>query len=287
MKKWGYAFFTSLLVFVLAACSETAEPKTGTKEESKSELTLQEVYDKAIERQNELESVSADMKMNQVITFGSGEEKFVMGTKSNMKMDMIVDPLAMYMDGTMTMEDPDSGDDINVDMEMYMSEQGLFMQDSESKQWMKLPSDQFDMVMGQTANQANAAEQLEALKSFIDEFKFEQTDSEYVLTLSAASDKFKEYMLEQMQLNQMLGVPSEEEEMFENMTFDKVNYTININKDNFDILSMDMVVNMGIGVEGQEISMEMNTNITFDNVNGVKNIVVPQEVIDKAVEIEQ
>ncbi|SOC18364.1 hypothetical protein SAMN05880501_11088 [Ureibacillus xyleni] len=286
MKKWGLAFLTSLVMFLLAACADTAEPKTGTKEESKSELTLQEVYEKAIERQNTLESVSADMKMNQTLVFGSGEEKFEMGTKSNMKMDMIVDPLSMYMDGTMTMADPESGEDINVDMEMYMSDQGLFMQDSESKQWMKLPSEQFDMVMGQTASQANAAEQLEALKAFIDDFKFEQTDSEYVLTLSAASDKFKQYMLEQMQLNQMLGIPEADQQMIENMSFDKINYTININKENFDILSMDMVVNMGIGVEGEEISMAMDTNILFNNYNGVKNITVPQDVIDKAVEVE-
>ena len=287
MKKWGLVLVTSLLVFILAACNETAKPKTGTKEESKSELTLQEVYEKAIERQNELKSVHADMNMNQVLTFGSGEEKFVMGTKSNMKMDMVMDPLAMYMDGTMTMADPESGEDMNVDMEMYMTEQGLFMQDSESKQWMKLPSDQFDMVMGQTANQANAAEQLGALKSFIEEFKFEQTDSEYILTLSAASDKFKEFMLEQMQINQMLGLPNDEQQIVENLSFDKVKYTITINKDTFDIHSMDMAVTMGMGVEEQKISMDMDTKITFDNVNGVKNIVIPQEVIDKAVEIEQ
>lgn len=291
MKKLFSIFLVSLLVVVLSACNSTAEPVSGDNAEKKeteqevSELTLEEVYENAIERQNELTSVSADMKLDQTMTLGSGEESLEMATKSDMVLDMVIDPLAMYMDGTMLMTDPESGEDVTIDMEMYMNQQGMFTFDSESEKWLKLPVTDFEAMMGQTANQVNAAEQLAGMKSFINEFKFEQTNDAYVLTLNAAGDKFSEYIFEQMQINQMLGT-TEEQQLFESMKFDKVNYVITINKETFDITAMDMVLDFTIDMEGESMSISNDTKVAFNNFDGVDAISVPQEVIDQAVEVE-
>ncbi|MFJ8237742.1 DUF6612 family protein [Ureibacillus sp. NPDC094379] len=292
MKKLFSIFLVSLLVVVLSACNSTAEPVSGNNAEKKqseqpevSELTLEEVYENAIKRQNELTSVSADMKLDQTMRLGTGEESFEMATKSDMVMDMVINPLAMYMDGTMLMTDPESSEDVTIDMEMYMNQQGMFTFDSESEKWLKLPVTDFEAMMGQTANQVNAAEQLAGMKSFINEFKFEQTNDAYVLTLNAAGDQFSEYIVEQMQINQMLGT-TEEQQLFESMKFDKVNYVITINKETFDITAMDMVLDFTIDMEGESMSISNDTKVAFNNFNGVEAITVPQEVIDQAVEVE-
>lgn len=295
MKKWATILSASLLALVLTACNSTAEPvqetegnettEATTKTTELSELTLEEVYENAIKRQNEMKSVSADMKLDQTITFGSGEESYEMGTKSDMKMDMVVNPLAMYMDGSMTMADPESGEDMVMDMEMYMNENGMYMHESQTQQWMKLPMDNFDAIMGQTANQANAGEQLKELKSFINDFKFEQTEDAYILTLNATGEKFNEYILEQMQVYEMVGTTEENQQLFENLNYEKVNYVITINKETFDITEMDMVIDMTMNIEGESMGMAMDTNIVFSNFDGVEEITVPQEVIDQAVEV--
>lgn len=57
---------------------------------------------------------------------------------------------------------------------------------------MKLPSEEFDAILDQTASSANAKEQLEQLKQYINDFTFEQTDNSYVFTLNAKGDQFKE-----------------------------------------------------------------------------------------------
>lgn len=284
MKKWGIVLFSSLLVFVLAACNSSAEPKEGSN--NNSELTLEEVYQKAIERQNELESVTAAVKMDQVMNFGAGEESLEISSKSDMTMDMITDPLSVYMKGTMDMGEPEAAQETMINMEMYMTETGLYMHDSLSNQWNKLPTDDLDVVIGQTANQVNAAEQLEQMKAFIEDFKFEQTDSTYVLTLDASSEKFNEYMLEQLQITETLGVPEESEQLLSNTKFEKVNYVIVIDKDTFDISEMDTNVVLTMDIEGDIISIDSDTAITFNNFNGVEEISIPHEVIDTAVEVQ-
>jgi len=284
MKKWRMILFASLLVFVLAACNDTAKPQEGSN--NSSELTLEEVYEKAIERQNELESVSALVKMNQVMTYGSGEESLEINSKSDMKMDMIVKPLAMYMKGNMGMSEPGAEEEAMIDMEMYMSEEGLYMQDSLSAQWTKMPSNDFEAIMGQTATQVNAAEQLEQMKEFINDFKFEQTDSTYVLKLDASSKKFNEFMLEQLNVNEMVGITEEDQQLLQDTKFEKVNFEITIDKEAFDITEMVTYVDFTMNIEGESIKTVSDTAITFNNFNGVEAISIPQEVIDTAVEVE-
>lgn len=286
MKKWGTLLLISVMVIVLSACNSTAEQKSDSNESKKSELTLEQVYEKAIERQKELKSVKSVMKMDSKISYKSESESYEMNSKTDMTIDMVNNPLSMYMGGTMTMPNPESGEDLNVNMEMYMNEDGFYMQDSQSKQWMKLPSEQFEAIMGQTANQANASQQLEELKSFINDFKFEQTDNQYILTLNAAGEKFSEYILKQMKINETLSLPEEGQQALKNMKFNKVNYVITVDKESFDVVAVDTNIDMTFDVESEVINMLMNAKITFKEFNSIENITVPQEVIDQAVEVQ-
>ncbi len=90
MKKWTTLLFVCLFAMILTACNSTATPvekeedtsketagetKNEAKEEEPkvSELTLEEVYKKAMDRQNEIESLSSEITMDQVITSGGQE----------------------------------------------------------------------------------------------------------------------------------------------------------------------------------------------------------------------
>ena len=284
MKKLKMFVLVSLAVMVLAACNKSAEPQTGSK--NNSELSLEEVYQKALDRQNELKSVTAIVKMDQVTSYGSGEEAIEIKSKSDMTMDMMTEPLSIYMEGTMGMGEPEAEEEAMIDMKMYMTKEGTYMQDSLQNQWTKLPSEDFEAIIGQTASQVNTAEQLEKMKEFISDFKFEQTDSAFVLTLDTSSEKFKEYLLEQLNLNEMLGVTEEAQQILQDTKFEKVDYEIMIDKETFDINEMVTNVSFNMSIEGNTINTVSNTVITFNNFNGVDEISIPQEVIDTAIEIE-
>ena len=64
LKKRYFLAMSTLSIAVVAGCGDTAEPVEGTKDEAS--LTLQQVYEKAMERQQNLKSVHAETTMDQV-----------------------------------------------------------------------------------------------------------------------------------------------------------------------------------------------------------------------------
>ncbi|MFJ7369829.1 DUF6612 family protein [Lysinibacillus sp. NPDC098008] len=285
MKKFIKVLAVGILALTLAACNSSATPKKDTTKTS--DLTLEQVYDKAVERQTNIKSASATMDMTQATKVGAGEEAMEFSSSTKMDMDFIVDPLEMHLSGTMTMPNMlgEGGETTDLPMEMYMKQgTGFFMKDTASDSWLKLPDDNFDEILEQTASSADAKEQLEQLKSFIDDFSFEQTDDEYVLTLDAEGDKFKALIDEEIEKS-MQGMELGENPL-DGLTIDQINYVLYIDKDTFDTNKMDMNFDLKMNVEGNEMVMNTKSVITYTEFDHLKTIDIPQEVIDNAQTIE-
>lgn len=281
MKKIFKVLAVGTLALTLAACNSSATPTKDTT--NKSKLTLEQVYDKAVDRQADIQSASAKMDMTQVTKVGSGEEAMEFSIDSKMEMDIIVDPLAMHLSGSMTMPDMmnEGKETMDMPIEMYMKKDaGLFMKDSTTDSWLKLPDENFDAVLDQTAASADAKEQLEQLKKFIKDFTFEQTDDEYVLTLDAKGDKFKELI--DSEINKSMQEMGLEENPMDQLSIEKINYVLHIDKETFDTNKMDMNFDLKMAVEGDELLMNTKSVVTYTEFNHLKTIDIPQSIIDNA-----
>ncbi|MCT1538068.1 MULTISPECIES: DUF6612 family protein [Lysinibacillus] len=281
MKKIFKVLAVGTLALTLAACNSSATPTKDTT--NKSKLTLEQVYDKAVDRQADIQSASAKMDMTQVTKVGSGEEAMEFSIDSKMEMDMIVDPLAMHLSGSMTMPDMmnEGKETMDMPIEMYMKKDaGLFMKDSTTDSWLKLPDENFDAILDQTAASADAKEQLEQLKKFIKDFTFEQTDDEYVLTLDAKGDKFKELI--DSEINKSMQEMGLEENPMDQLSIEKINYVLHIDKETFDTNKMDMNFDLKMAVEGDELLMNTKSVVTYTEFNHLKTIDIPQSIIDNA-----
>ena len=282
MKKFFTVLSAGAVALVLTACNTSATPTKDTTATSK--LTLEQVYDKAMERQADIKSMSASMDMEQVIKFGIGEESMEMNMDSQMDIDMIAKPLAMHLSGTMTVPDMfGEGDEkSSMPIEMYMKQdQGFFMKEPTSDSWMKMPSEEFDAILDQTASSANAKEQLEELKQYIDDFAFEQNDDTYVLTLNAQGDRFKELI--QSEVDKSLGTG---QNPLDGLTIDKANYVIFIDKETFDTNKMNMNFDLKMSIEGQEATIQTKSEVTYTEINNLDKIDIPQSIIDNATVVE-
>ncbi|MFS0690747.1 DUF6612 family protein [Sporosarcina sp. 179-K 8C2 HS] len=288
MKKWLKGLGVGVLALGLAACGSAAEPKkdaeTGEEVEleNKSEMTAQEVYSKAMEVSAEQKSMHAVMDIDQKISIPSQELE--MKSKIKMDMDIIVEPLAMHQNMKM-----DMGEHGKADLEMYMNESGFFMNDPQAGQWIKMPKDMYDDMMAEMGGETDPTLDMKMFNEFKDDFKFEQTDDEYILTLSASGDKFSGLMKELMgsALPSDLEMTEEDAEMLNNMDVKSLEVVMYIDKETFYTNAFDLDMDMTMKVENEEMRIVQKMKSVLSKINEIDEIVVPQEVIDEAVDLEE
>ena len=279
MKKHYFLATSALAVFALAACGDTAAPVTGTQDESS--LTLQLVFDKAIERQQTLKSVHAVVDMKQEMEMEFDGQQMLFTTASNFDMDAQQSPLAMFMTGTVAMDV--GGELMEMPLEMYMTEaDGFYMLNAETNEWMKLPADQYEQMLAQTGAQADATEQLEQLKQFVDDFEFKQDDNNYLLTLHVEGEKFKEFVMGQ--LGTSLGETTElSGDVLDTMAFEDSKYKLTINKETFDTEEMIMDLTILMDEQGQQSKITNDAKIIYSKFDQLDEIKIPNEVKNKAI----
>lgn len=285
MKKWMTLMATSALALSLVACNTSATPTSKTSEENTSDLTLKQVFEKSLAQSESIESLSADLDMVQKVEVPA--QNVAMDSTSKMTMDLIVDPLSMHQKGTTSTTIPgeeSSGQPQEMEMESFMTADGFFTHDNMSQQWMKLPKDMYEQMISISQKQADPSQQLKDLEAFMDDFTFNQDDKEYVLKLSAAGEKFNELIQKQL-AETMPELGADEQEMLKELNIKKVDYEIHIDKETFNTTALNVVMDMTMAVDGEEMTLYQDMKSTFSNYNGVKKIVVPQEVLDNAQEM--
>ena len=224
----------------------------------------------------------AVMDIDQTISMPSQE--FEMDSKIKMDMDIIVDPMAMHQNMTM-----DMGELGSMDMELYMNETGFYMNDSESGQWMKMPAEMYEEMMAGMGGETDPTLDMKLFKEFKDDFKFEQTNDEYILTLAASGDKFSGLMKELMgsSLPADMEMTEEEAEILNNMDVKSLEVVMYIDKETFYTNAFDLDMDMTMKIEEEEMHIVQKMKSVITKINEIDEIVVPQEVIDGAVDFEE
>ncbi|WP_100332550.1 DUF6612 family protein [Bacillus xiapuensis] len=288
MKNWMKWMTAGVLTLGLAACNETAKPTPETPKEETSEMTLGEVFNKAMETSKETKSMSADIDMLQTVDYP--KENIKLNTATDMKMDLTIDPLALYQTGTMKLEGDGAEAGKPMNIESYMTENGFYMKDPEKGQWIKMPQEMYGQIMKFSKQQADPKEQLKQLAQFKDDFTFEQTKDDYVLKLNAKGDKFNQLIESQMsQMTQ--GAQGKEaeammKEMMKGMKVENSIYTIYLDKKTFQTKKMDVEMDMTMDMEGNQMKTSQTMSALYSNFNQVKPITVPEEVVKNAQEIQ-
>ncbi|MCG3086797.1 DUF6612 family protein [Sporosarcina cyprini] len=279
MKKWLKVIGAGVLAFSLAACGSQAEPKTtvdaetGKEKETTdiSKMTAQEVYEKAMAVSQEQKSMHTDMDIEQVMKSG-GE---TVNSKITLNMDAVVEPMTIHQ--TMKMDMGEYGQN---EMEMYISEKEVYMNDAETGQWIKFP-EEFAAEMFEELAGEDPTLDMKLFKDYVDEFKFEQTDDSYILKLKASGEKF-EKLLKQMEEDQASGAEAEAEEM----TLHDVYFEIYIDKETFYTTAFNMDMSLDMVIDGETVNTDQKVKAVITKINEVE-VTVPQDVVDNAVDMSE
>lgn len=285
MKKWILFMSTATLAIGLSACSETAEPASGdqTTKGEDSELTVQEVYAKSVEASEDITSVHANSSTDQKMAMQGDGMEVTMAIKSS--MDMTIDPVAFHQKAETTIVSEDIDNSNPMSMEMYFTDQGMYMYEETMATWLKMSDESIEDLKALADQQtANPSQQLEELAEFKDDFTFKQTEDEYILTLDASGEKFNELM--EQQLEKTLGQMELEAQMtLEDMTIHSVNYVIYVDKESFLTTGMDMKMDMDVNIESEIMNIKSDMQVDYSRFNEIEAITVPAEVLEQAQEI--
>lgn len=281
MKKGLSILLGFFFVLMLTACNSSAETmnnEDGASNEKKSDLTLEQVFEKTTEASKELKSFKVKMDLKQEISSDQDEAGNV-NFDSTLEMDVIQDPMAFYQ--KMSTKTP--GTEQIMEIESYFTKDGMYYYDPTSQTWMKFPSDMMDQVVQLSNQQTNPAAEIENLKKFVDDFKFQQDDKSYILLLNASGEKFTDFLKETIEQTLPEGMANSTEAI-ESMKINKMDYEIHIDKETFYPTVLNLNMEMEMSAEGQKITIAQDVKGQYVEHNHIDEIKIPQEVIEGAVE---
>ncbi|WP_249869989.1 DUF6612 family protein [Oceanobacillus saliphilus] len=266
MRKWMLSFVFVLTVS-LAACNND---------------DMEDVFTKAMEVSEGMESAEVVMDISQLLSSG---ESMNLEMQSEMKAEMIVDPIAMYQSGTMHMEM--DGFPMDMETEMYMTEEGLFTYDSMSQSWIRLDNEMYADLAN--LEQQDPSAQLELLEPFMDDVEFEETADGYIFRFAGEGESLNQFsekvLAEYMDTEMFADFGADITEILESMTVNKLNYEMVIDKQTYETKTFTMDLDMTVAAEGEELSISQQVNAEYTGINTVDSIEVPQEVLDNAVDM--
>lgn len=233
-----------------------------------------DVFAKTIEASAKLESFSVAMNTKQTIEQAGTKTDI----QSKIDMDVIMKPqmsfkqaLAMNMAGQ------------EMKMDMYLTKDGFYMQNAPTGQWMKLPREQMDQLMGGLTNaEMDPSKQLEKLKQFADDFAISESGGDYVVKLSATGDKFNDFLKNELK-ESMGGNPQLGDVLNQSMSavsFKQVEYTYTVDKKTYNPKSMKVSMDMEMDIQGQKMRLVQTIDGAYSNYNAIKEIVVPKEALE-------
>lgn len=271
MKFYKTLIVTVVFSLLLSAC--------GTSETSKkASMSADEILEKSIAAMSEVKSYSMDMKTKQTMTMTGIEEE--MNMEMNMKTDIIVDPMQLYM--VQEIKSPELGTEEAITTESYFTNDGFYTKDSMTNTWIKYTDEFAESIIELQKSQMNPEEQLNLLKRFTKNVEAEEDADHYILNLEADGEVLMEIVMEVMGLmgedTAMLG------DLFNEMDIKTFTYKIYIDKETFFQTKMDVVTDMAMTIEEDTMTMKQEMAATITNFDGVAEITIPQEAIDNAEE---
>lgn len=229
----------------------------------------------------ELNSFSANMDILQTMSM-MGEEITVDMT---LDMDMVVDPLGMHQYMNMDMEQ--LGNE-KITSESYFTKDGFYTYDSMMGQWVKYDDAMTEELLALSNSQMDPIAQFEMMEKYYQNVVIIENKDTYELYTSISGDGFQDLLDEVLNIPGLgLGGDLGSEGFEMDMTINQMDMVTVIDKETLYPLSGTMVSDMTMNIEGEEMNIAQDVKYTYSNFNEIEEIVIPQEVIDKAVPFEE
>jgi len=278
-KKLVFAGMMSIGLLLSGCGAETANQSSeGSNETQQKEekLTAEEVLTKASEAGEAIQNFEMDINMDMTME-ADGE---TINTKSKMLSQMSVDPMFLYQQIDMTMED------MNTNMEMYITQDEMYLYSPEEGAWIKMPNEAGELLtQAQTQQNAIPTKQLEDIQKFTEDLTLTEKDNTYEVVFDGDGEALKEFALEIALQNLDQSQAEQLKQSMDLVTFEDIMYQLSLNKETFYPEALIMDLTMTIEENGTAVKTTINLDTKYSKYNELTNLVVPEDVQQNAVEI--
>ncbi|MCA0984474.1 hypothetical protein LCL89_10510 [Halobacillus yeomjeoni] len=169
-------------------------------------------------------------------------------------------------------------------MKQYYTPDGLYMTLPTKNGWYKAPKEVAEQLNAIDAEKQTPVSQLDSLKEFIDEFDLEEKDNYYILSLRSEGEKVKN-LVDQAMKESLTGgqIP---ENLMDGVDFKKLSYSFSIDKETYYPHKMKVDMTFTIDQNGEKVTMNQTIDGNYSQFNEIGEISIPEDVKQKAKEIE-
>ncbi|RXJ01705.1 copper amine oxidase N-terminal domain-containing protein [Anaerobacillus alkaliphilus] len=224
-----------------------------------------------------LNSYTTEMVIQQLMEM-AGEK---VDLNIRVKGDFIVEPMQMHTNSTMTL----LGE--KVVSEEYLTKEGYYIHDPSIGMWVKYPDEFLTNLDELTATISNdPLAQYEMMINYLQEVVAVETENHYVMKMKLTNEGFAA-MMEDV-LDMLLPLMGEDEEIniFDMITIDEFEAVTYYDKKTFFPLTSEVITKLTIAIDGEKLKMTQKMTAKFSNINSIKSIKIPQEIIDNAINFE-
>ncbi|MTH53918.1 hypothetical protein GKZ89_10925 [Bacillus mangrovi] len=241
--------------------SETVEVSTAEEEAppAEEEMDAEQALKKSMEAYAQITSFSSEMDIQQMID--DGETKIdVSGT---LKSENSYEPFIIHN------KDTYNGNGQTINSEYYITEDATYASQN-GAEWTKEPTPG-------ALIQPKPEDQLKSLVGIADLVDFEENEEGYVISISSTDQEvLGAYSDMVTEAAAALGTDGSSVKV----TSLDMSYTLD--KETFLQKTADVTLDMTASIEGQEVKMNQSMNGTFGQYNEIKDLAVPQEIMDSA-----
>ncbi|MGT2845989.1 DUF6612 family protein [Streptococcus massiliensis] len=256
-KRLWSILLVSLLSLFVVGCSAS------------SQIDKKEVINQIVKQSDSIKSLDAKMKMKikAELPKEASASTSEMTIGMDIDMSLIQEPLTTKMQIDMDM----LGN--KTKLEAYLKDNSLYAKMPNTNTWVKQDA---SAQLSQITDQSNAVynkEYFKALEKSIDSIKIEEKDGNYVINIPDASKALQEVFKKQ------LGAINSANSAASNATFSNTHITYVINKKTKNPVS----VTMESDIEASGSKAHMTMEVTYSNINKVKEIKLPAEAESAAI----
>ncbi|AZK48425.1 DUF6612 family protein [Paenibacillus lentus] len=257
-----------------------AETDTGTDTSTKSSENSElpdagELIDRIIVAGKQLKSFSVEEDSYQRIISNISNTPTEQIIDTVASSEVIKEPFQMYAKSKAKMGTGDKDTEMDMDLEQYVTEDAIYMNFGN---WMKMNEELSGKAMPAMREGGNPERQLKPYQSVLEALEVHEEGEHYVIRAKLDNNqllKFADSYRNQTNDRGELLMENNSE-----VSFRKANIVFTVHKDTYYPVEISLSLDMDRNVSGSKVSIESEARSKFSNYNKIKQIKVPQEVLE-------